>query len=258
MNRIALATALVACAAGAASARPLVDTRVDTTPGINLGANSYSYLGAGTGFGGTLGNGSISFDSDNTNLGVRFNAAGTLDNLVAIFIDSRAGGFTDAEMDDQADGGRRALTQLANATDDAFDADFRPDFGLIIGNFGTVLFELTAGNTPNHLNFLAFDGGTNLPRDYTIPLATLGLAPGASFKFLAAYTSDSGYLSNESIPAYAPLQNNGNPGFGDGQFGGTVGSPGLGNYNVFTTIPTPGAAALMGLAGLAGLRRRRA
>lgn len=253
-NVVALA-ALVALA-GTASARPLVDTRVDTTPGNTIG--TYNYAGAGTGFGGTLGNGAISLDSDASNLYLQFTAGGSLNDLVAIFIDSRVGGFTDADMDDQADGGRRALTQLANATDDAFDADFRPDFGVIIGNFGTVLFELTAGNTPGHLNFLNFDSSTALPRDYSIPLATLGLGAGSSLKFAVAYTSDSGYLSNESIPAFPALQNNGNPGFGDGQFGGTVGSPGLGNYNLFTVVPTPGAVTLAGLAALAGLRRRRA
>lgn len=254
-NVVALA-ALVAIA-GSASARPLVTTHVDSTPGNSIG--TYNYTGAGSGFGGTLGNGSISLDSDAVNLYIRFTTpSASLDNLVAIMIDSRAGGFLDADMDDQADGGRRAVSQLANATDDAFDASFRPDFGLVLGNFGSVLFELTAGNTPNHLNFLSFDGSTSLPRDFSIPLATLGLSAGASLNFFAAYVSDSGYLSNESIPAYDPLQNNGNPGFGDGQFGGTNGSPGIGNYDRFTVVPTPGAITLAGLAGLAGLRRRRA
>jgi hypothetical protein len=255
MKNIVALAALVAIA-GSASARPLVDNLTDSTPGNTIG--TYNYAGAGSGFGGTLGAGGISLDSDASNLYLRFTAGGSLNDLVAIFIDSRVGGFTDADMNDQADGGRRALSQLANATDDAFDADFRPDFGVIIGNFGTVFFELTAGNSDGHLNFLAFDAGTALPRDFSVSLSTLGLGAGSTMKFAAAYVSDSGYLSNESIPAYSALQSNGNPGFGDGQFGGTVGSPGLGNYNQFTVVPTPGVITLAGLAGLAGLRRRRA
>ena len=252
MKNLVTASALLALCAGVASARPLVDTRVDTTPGNTIG--SYSYTGAGTGFGGTVGNGSISLDSDATNLYIRFNAAGNYDNLVTIMFNTRAGGFTDAQMEDQGDGGRRAVSQLANAADDAFDASFLPDFGLVLGNFGSVLFELAAGP----VNFVSFDGSTSAVRDFTIPLATLGVGAGGNVDFFVAYTSDSGYLSNESIPAYQPLQSNGNPGFGDGQFGGTVGSPGVGNYNRFTVVPAPGAAALAGLALVAAGRRRRA
>lgn len=258
MNRPLMLSALVALAGSPALARPLVTTHIDTTPGNTIGA--FNYTGAGTGFGGTVGNGSISLDSDATNLYIRFTAGAAVNDLVAIFLDTRAGGFTDADMDDQGDGGRRALSQLANAADDAFDPGFLPDFGLIVANFGDVLFELNAGNTAGHLNFLDFQGANpvlNDPSGYAIPLALLGVAPGGSIDFLVAYTSDSGFLSNESIPAYDPLQNNGNPGFGDGQFGGSVGSPGIGNFNRFTTVPTPGAIALFGFGAMAVARRRR-
>ncbi len=263
MNRPLMLSALVALAGSPALARPLVTTHIDTTPGNTIGA--FNYTGAGTGFGGTVGNGSISLDSDATNLYIRFTAGASINDLIAIFLDTRAGGFTDADMDDQADGGRRALSQLANAADDAFDPGFLPDFGLTLfgntpGNEGTVFFELTAGNTPGHLNFLDFQGTNpvvNNPLGYAIPLATLGVLPGGSIDFLVAYTSDSGFLSNESIPAYDPLQTNGNPGFGDGQFGGSVGSPGIGNFDRFVTVPTPGALALFGFGAMAVARRRR-
>ena len=96
MKNLVNASALLALCAGVASARPLVDTRVDTPPGNTIG--SYSYTGAGTGFGGTVGNGSISLDSDATNLYIRFNAAGNYDNLVTIMFNTRAGGFTDAQV----------------------------------------------------------------------------------------------------------------------------------------------------------------
>lgn len=252
MKNLVTASALLALCAGVASARPLVDTRVDTTAGNTIG--TYNYTGAGSGFGGRVGGATFSMDSDATNLYIAI-TPGSFDNNVVIMLNTRAGGFTDAQMDDQGDGGRRAVSQLANATDDAFDASFLPDFGLVMGGFGGVLFELNAGNTPNHLNFVSFDGAGQLA--YTIPLATLGVAPGGNVDFFVGLVSDSGYLSNESIPAYEPLQSNGNPGFGDGQFGGTFGSPGFGNYNRFTVVPAPGAAALAGLAGLAGFRRRR-
>ncbi len=258
MKRLLSVSALVAIAATPAFARPLVTTHVDNSASNNIG--TFNYTGAGTGFGGTVGNGVISFDSDLTNLYIRFTPGSALNDLVAIFLDTRAGGFTDADMDDQGDGGRRALSQLANAADDAFDPNFLPDFGIVVGGFGTVMFELTAGNTPNHLIFVddSFDGSNNiLTTFYSIPLATLGMVAGDAVDFLVAYTSDGGYMSNESIPAYDALQNNGNPGFGDGQFGGTNGSPGIGNYNRFVTVPTPGTLALLGVGAMLAGRRRR-
>lgn len=253
MDRFVLASSLVALTAVSASARPLVDTRVDTTPGNTIG--TYNYTGAGNGFGGRLGSATMSMDSDGANLYISL-TPGALDNNVAILLDSRAGGFRDADMRDRGDGGRRAVSELSLETDDAFDVNFLPDFGLVMGGFGGVMFELNAGNTDFHLPFVSFDAGGQLT--YTIPLATLGVAPGGNVDFFAVLISDSGYLSNESIPAYDPLQLNGNPGFGDGQFGGTVGSPGMGNYDRFTVVPTPGALALGLVGAVAAIRRRRA
>jgi len=261
---------IVAALAGAANAG-LVHTRVDSTPAgatvdgtlaaSEYGNNAYNYLGAGSGFGGTLGNGALYFDSDGTNLYIGFQAGANLDNNVTILLDTRAGGFTDANMSDNADGARRNSSNLALNADDAFDANFLPDFSIVIGNFGIVSFELTGGGNDGSLNFINFDGtfnnnGTGF-REYSIPLASIGSGANSNIDFFAALISDSGYASNESIPAYQPLQSNGNPGFGDGQFGGTNGTPGYGNFNRFTTIPTPGAAALLALSGLAAIRRRR-
>ncbi len=255
MARLLSIAALVALAASPAFARPLVDTHVDTTAGNTIG--TYNYAGAGTGFGGTVGNGIFSLDSDATNLYVRFAPGASLNDLVGIWFDTRAGGVTDADMDDQGDGSRRVLSQLANAADDPFDPSFLPDFGLISAGFGSVLFELVPGNNLNFIDFQISNPVVSDVNGYAIPLATLGVAPGGAVDFFVAYVSDSGYMSNESIPAYDPLQNNGNPGFGDGQFGGTVGSPGVGNYNRFVTVPTPGTLALIGFGGLVTARRRR-
>ncbi|MBS0196705.1 MAG: hypothetical protein JSR77_08100 [Planctomycetes bacterium] len=263
MTKIALIAALLAGAANAA----LVDTRVDTTPagavvdGVlgagEYGSGAYSYRGAGGGFGGTLGSGTMYFDSDATNLYIGLQVGGNLNDNVTILLDTRAGGFVDATMSDQADGGRRNSTELALNADDAFPAGFLADYSIVIGSFGIVSFELTSGS----LNFISYDGaftgnGTNF-REFAIPLASIGSGANRNIDFFAAYVSDSGYASNESVPASPALQANGNPGFGDGQFGGTIGTPGYENFDRFTTVPTPGALALLGLGGLVAGRRRR-
>lgn len=255
--------------AGSANAA-LVDTRVDLVAGTPVvdgllsadeygPGNSYSYAGAGSGFGGTLGRGSLYFKSDASNLYIAFQPGADVNNNIVLLLDTRAGGFNDAGMSDNADGGRRGSSNLALNADDAMP--FLADFSIVIGSFGIVSFELTGGGFDNSLNFINYSGtftgnGTGL-REYSIPLASIGSGASSNIDFFAALISDSGYASNESIPASPALQSNGNPGFGDGQFGGTIGTPGYENFNRFTTIPAPGALALLGLGGLVTSRRRR-
>ena len=257
---------------GSPSFAALIDTRIDTTPtgatvdGV-LGANeygpgnSYQYLGAGGGFGGTLGNAALYMNSDLSNLYIGFQPGADLNDLVFIQLDTRAGGYTDADMNDNGDGGRRAASNQAVNADDPYPAGFLPDYSIVIGSFGIVVFELNAGNTDFHLGFVDFSGTFtgNSPtlREYSISLASLGSGSGQNIDFFIGYTSDSGYLSNESIPASPSLQNNGNPGFGDGQFGGTVGSPGYENYNRFRTVPEPATLTLLAFGTIAMIRRRR-
>jgi len=245
----------------------LVDTRVDTTPGSGFvadgvispneygPANAYSYTGGGAGFGGTLGAGRLFMDSNSTNLFLGFQAGNFLNDNVAIFINSRAGGFTDADMNDTADGGRNVSSNLCRDVNDVFPAGFLPDYTIIIGSFGIVTFELNAGNTPGHLNFLDFNGAftgndPNLAREYTLPLSTLSITGGLDF--FVAYCSDSGFLSDETIPVQ-PFTGGGNPGFdGNGRDINWT------NFDRFVIVPTPGAAGLLGLGALIAARRRRA
>ena len=190
--------------------------------------------GGGNGFGGTLGGGAITMDVQGTNLVVGFVPGNNLNDIVGLFLDTRAGGFLDAQMDDQADGSRRTLTNLTPNGDDSYPSGLLPDFGIAFGNFGTVLFELNAGNTPGHLNFLQFNGSVG---SITIPLATLSNP--SQIDFFAGYTADSGFNSNESLPGSAGLNGAGNPGFGDG-------SPRFyDNFNRFiTTAAVPEASTV--------------
>jgi hypothetical protein len=69
----------------------------------------------------------------------------------------------------------------------------------------------------------------------SIPLSTLGLSAGGTVDFFVAYCSSGQFNSNESIPAYGPLNSGGNP--------GTAGpSAGYGTFDrfvVFTNhVPT--------------------
>jgi hypothetical protein len=239
MNRfiLALATCIGVVATPAVGA--LVLTQTD-------GAVARVYNnGGGAGFGGTLGNGAISMDAVAGNLVVGFAPGNALNDIVALYLDTKSGGFVDADMRDHADGGRTVLSELTLTKNDVWPAGVLPDFGVAFGNFGAVLFELNAGSTDGHLNFLQFNPSTTI----SIPLSTLGNP--LNVDFFAGYASGGGYNSNESLPFSGPLNSNGNPGFGDGQFGGLLTGGTYENFDRFVTaavaVPEPGTFAVWGL-----------
>lgn len=208
------------------------------------GATPVSYSnGGGTGFGGTLGAGSFTFDANGANLDITFTVSGSYgSNIVALYLDTRAGGFSDATMNDTADAGRNVITNLGSSGDETFPTGMTgglPDFGIAIGSFGTVLFELTGGS----LNFIAFNG---TPGVISVPLASLG--DPTTIDWFAALSSDTNFLSNESLPQDPALNGAGNPGFG------ATGT--YSEFNRFVTVPEP-AAALLGSVGLLAILRRR-
>lgn len=199
--------------------------------------------GSGTGFGGALGSGTFSFDAIGTDVVIAFSPGASIaaNDIVTLFLDTRAGGFTDLDMNDTADGGRRAISNLTRDSNDLFP--IQPDFAIAFGTFGAALFELNAGLAPGHLNFLQSSISTSL----TIPLASLG-AP-VSIDFFAAFVSDTNFISNEALPGPAL---SGVLGFGDGS---DVTHP---NYNRFNVVPEPGSIAFIVLSGgFLILRHRR-
>jgi len=242
MTRRVLAFAFLAATIPAPSFGALLLAQVDdVTPRVY--AN-----GGGGGFGGTLGNGSISMDVVGPNLNISFTPGNALNDIVGLFLDTRPGGFLDAQMSDTADGGRTVISELTLTKDDTYPATVVPDFGLAIGNFGSVLFELNAGNTPGHLNFLQFNAAPTI----SIPLASLGNP--VAIDFFAAYASGGGYNSNESLPRTTAGANQaGNPGFGDGQFGGLNTGAVYDNFNQFRTgLPEPATFMVWGLMLMTG------
>jgi hypothetical protein len=255
-------------AAGTPVSAGLVDTRTDTntdgaTPDGAISANeygagnAYSYTGGGGGFGGPVGSGSLYMESDATNLYIGFQPGNTLNDNVVIHMDTRTGGFADSQMNDTADPGRNLLSNLTRDVDDPFPVGMTnglPDFGVVIGQFGIVLFELNAGSTPGHLQFLQYDGaftGNNpaLAREIAIPLGSIG-SPSV-VDFFVSYGSDTNFMSNESIPVEA-FNGGPNPGFDNN---GTFAPVFRDNFDRFV-VPEPASLGLLAFGGLALLGRR--
>jgi hypothetical protein len=255
----------------AASQAILVDTRFDldeTTSGFTLNTTATAaeygnagYTGGGAGFGGTLGAGSVFFDFSATKLNMGVNLGNNLNDIIVIYLDTKASGFVDSQMSDYADGGRRAISDLARDSNEVFDATFRPDYAIAVGNFGNVMFELASGGN-NSLIFKQFESNssaysTNNPgiaREISMNRSDLALTgPLPSFNWSAFYVSGGGFMSNESMPAWASLNGAANPGFG------TAGNDrDVSGYNRFAAVPEPGTMAALGLGAVALIRRRKA
>ncbi|HQY88762.1 MAG TPA: PEP-CTERM sorting domain-containing protein [Tepidisphaeraceae bacterium] len=211
----------------------------------NDGASPVSYTNGGGGsFGGPLGTGTFTFDAVGANLVITYpNASSLGGNVVGLLLDTKSGGETDSTMNDSADGGRRAVSQQSINADDAYPTGFLADYGVAFTNSGVVVFGLVPGT---NMNFISFTGTAGTA---TIPLATLGLgsAP-ANVDWFAGLFGDSGYGSNESLPASSGLNSAAEVGFGST-------SAGYQNFNRFV-IPEPTTLAALAGLGLIALRRK--
>ena len=177
-------------------------------------AQATIYSGNGnSGFGGPIGQGSLTLTDDGTTVSGTFTkGANGFNDVLVIYIDSVAGGFGDTSgFGDGNDGLRKAISGFDGGTNRSLltFTGMTPDYALPLGhssdNFGGS-WELASGGG-NSLNFINSANlsptGTNSSPVYTFSfnLADIGIAPnsGASFQFLGTYTSNTGYRSDEAI-----------------------------------------------------------
>ena len=250
-------------AASAVAHAGLVDTITDSSPGLSgaidgtLDAdefgmgNSQKVLGSGTGFGGTVGNGSLYFDSSATDLKIGFLPGASLNDNLVLYIDSRAGGVLDSAMSDQQDGSRYSVTDPIRDGNLDFGSDFLPDFAIVIGGFGFVSFELTPGNDITFKEFFGNPSSTSGTSYREVSFSKAMLGDLGDFNFVALYTSSNGFISNESMPGGIVGDN---PGFGTAGTSLTI--PGFDRFQV-QAVPEPGTWAALGLGAAVFLRRRR-
>lgn len=219
-----------------------------------------TYLGnGGTGFGGPLGTGSLSLSDNGTTISGTFTrGSGNHNDMLVLYIDSVAGGFSTTSLfNDQADQLRRSISGVGSFGRSTvnFPTGFQPDYAIAIHNntftFGG-LWSLANGgdNSLGFIDTVNLSGGGASAAAYTFDFnwSEIGLALPSSFRFVATYTAESGYRSNETIG------NSDAPGGGVNIASGTLN---FSSYVVYP-VPEPTSAALVLLGGVMVrfLRRR--
>lgn len=277
---------VIALIAGSAAAQPILDgSLTDSVWGSPLAVQDTA-----TQFGNAAGGSQASGGSE-LNAAYGYIDGGTLylgltGNLEAnfnkmwIFIDAVAGG-ENVLAGDNVDGGFGEINNL-NYT---FDAGFEPDHGIRLevggGFLGIRGFDLidntggdiwTAGGTgdlplatgvggfgvqtgwdnSNGLGVTDSDASGALTAttgvEFAIDMATFFGATPSSVKVMAVITSgDGGFTSNQVLGGVG----------GAGNLGGSPNFESIAGEQFFTVVPAPASVALLGLGGVAALRRRR-
>ncbi|OYU45200.1 MAG: hypothetical protein CFE44_08785, partial [Burkholderiales bacterium PBB4] len=169
-----------------------------------------------TGFGGPVGQGSLTLSDDGTTLtGTLTKGAAAFNDNLVLYIDSQSGGFSSTSgFADAADALRRAISGIdsgaGNRSTLTFPAGFTADYAIALGpssaSFGGV-WSLANGGA-NSLGYIAsvnvtpVGTATAATYTFTLPVSQLGLTAnsGASFRILGTYISSTGFRSDEAVP----------------------------------------------------------
>jgi hypothetical protein len=252
-----------------------------TAAAFAVGTQSYAqlitnnYAGNGnTGFGGSVGTGSLQIVNDSLGaLNFTFTrGTGDLNDALVFYFDSTGGGFsTTANFNDQADLLRQAISGASGGTNlsgeansrsiVAFNSGFNADFAIAVATNFAGLWGLANG-TNNSLSFITGVGlspvnnASAASYTWSLNVTNLGLSinSGESFKFIGTYLNGgNSFRANE---AFGFAIAGANPGNGvPGSYPSTTAA----SEFSFTTVPEPSTYALLALsaAGLAGYAARR-
>ena len=170
-------------------------------------AQATNFAGNGnTGFGGPLGQGTLSVTDDGTNIIFTLQrGGGNLNDVVAIYIDTgAAGGYADTSTftsTGNADVNAIAGYNGSSRSVMTFTNGFRPSYAIAIQNNYMDLFSLANPASFSYITGTGESGASSASFSLTIQASQIGLTPGvsSSFRIFGTLTSSTAYRSTEAI-----------------------------------------------------------
>jgi hypothetical protein len=178
--------------------------------GLFLASNSAqatNFAGNGnTGFGGPVGQGTLSVTDDGTNITFTLQrGGGNLNDVLAIYIDTgTAGGYADTSAFTSTGGDDVNAISGYNGSSRSvmtFTNGFRPTYAIAIKPNYMDLFSLTNPASFSYITGTGQSGSSSASFSLTIQASQIGLTPGvsSSFKIFGTLTSSTAYRSTEAI-----------------------------------------------------------
>ena len=221
------------------------------------------YSGNGdTSRGGAVGTGSLNLTDNGTTISATFNkGSGSFGDILVLFIDSTAGGFTDTTpFGDTSTALTRAISGLLDPEHRStaiFANGFAADYAIALGvNEGIAIYQLASGGSGSLVQLRTlphnnWDSPNQASYGFSFTWADLGLSGGSGFNFQSTYITSNGARYLESFESLS----------GTKDWGGTVTFANYNTYGNVAPIPEPANAALalfggitLGLSVLARLR----
>lgn len=235
-----------------------------------LKATTYNGNGNG-GFGGAIGQGSLTLSDNGTDLTFTVTRGpGNFNDFLVFYFNTQSGGATSLPTSGEIGtpfGGRRAVVNEFGSGISSFPASFDSDYAFVLHPSGADqsnhLFTTPSGSNANTIGFVntytvsGFGSNSSATYSWSIPLADLGITAGQSFTFVTTYLNpfdganqDATFRSNEQFGADDFGANN--PGFSSVSFSTAL------TYQT-TPVPEPSTwiAGSLALIGLVASQRRR-
>ena len=266
MNRVMVKFCVVTCLAALLA---LVAFPAQVHAQLNtVVQNGTSQTGLGSGFGGVVGGGTLSFTqtAGSPTINLAFTrGAGNLNDAAVIYIAASGTSFSDTSSFTDTGGGMDALRKAISGFDGTnrstvnFGSGFAPTHAIAFNTGFAGIWGLNSsshvygGNTPGSGDLGLSPSGSASASVFnlTLSLDQLGLVPGNSFDYVVTYlNSGNAFRSNEFIgTSTVPASN-------VGQAPVTLAA---GDFNRYTSaaIPEPGTFALLGLGVFGVFAKRR-